>query len=88
MTDVDDAEDAVIAGLESFFEPPETIEQFFTSSTILKASGVEFERKGKGIWQMNYKRQNYTVTFSPSIFDEMPSLRFMNFGDPLFEDLL
>ncbi|MEC4812173.1 MAG: helicase-related protein [Scytonema sp. PMC 1069.18] len=67
---------------------PEIIEQFFTSSTILKANGVEFERESEGIWQLNYKSQNYTVTFSPNVFDEMPSLRLMNFGDPLFEELL
>lgn len=67
---------------------PETIEQLFTNSAILKASGVQFERRSEGTWQLNYKGQNYTVTFYPNIFDEMPSLRLMNFGDPLFEKLL
>jgi hypothetical protein len=28
------------------------------------------------------------VTFYPSVFDEIPSLRLMNFGDPLFEKML
>lgn len=67
---------------------PETIEQLFTSLAILKANDVQFERRTEGIWQLTYKRQNYTVTFYPNVFDEMPSLRLMNFGDPLFEELL
>jgi superfamily II DNA or RNA helicase len=67
---------------------PEAIEQLFTDSAILKASGVQFERRSERTWQLNYKAQNYTVTFYPSVFDEMPSLRLMNFGDPLFEELL
>lgn len=67
---------------------PETIEQLFTDSAILKASGVQFERRSEGTWQLNYKGQNYMVTFYPNIFDEMSSLRLMNFGDPLFEKLL
>lgn len=67
---------------------PETIEQLLTSSAILKANGVQFERRSEGTWQLNYKGQNYMVTFYPKVFDEMPSLRLMNFGDPLFEKLL
>ena len=67
---------------------PETIEQLFTSSAILKANGVQFESRSADIWQLTYKGQNYTVTFYPKVFDEMPSLRLMNFGDPLFEQLL
>ncbi|WZI66981.1 MAG: helicase-related protein [Gloeotrichia echinulata CP02] len=67
---------------------PETIEQLFTSSALLKANGVQFERRTEGTWQLTYKRQNYTVTFYPNVFDETPSLRLMNFGDPLFEQLL
>jgi SNF2 family DNA or RNA helicase len=67
---------------------PETIEQLFTDSAILKASGVQFERRSEGTWQLNYKGQNYMVTFYPNVFDEMPSLRLMNFGDPLFEKML
>jgi hypothetical protein len=67
---------------------PETIEQLFTSSAILKVNGVQFESRAESIWQLTYKGQNYTVTFYPKVFDEMPSLRLMNFGDPLFEQLL
>ncbi len=67
---------------------PEIIEQLFTDSAILKASGVQFERRSERTWQLNYEGQNYMVTFYPSVFDEMPSLRLMNFGDPLFEKML
>ncbi len=67
---------------------PETIEQLFTSSAILKANGVQFERRSEGTWQLNYEGQNYMVTFYPNNFDDMSSLRLMNFGDPLFEKLL
>ncbi|MEH1770191.1 MAG: hypothetical protein V7L27_18835 [Nostoc sp.] len=67
---------------------PEAIEQLFTNSAILKASGVQFERMSERTWQLNYEGQNYMITFYPNIFDEMPSLRLMNFGDPLFEELL
>ncbi|WP_017654877.1 helicase-related protein [Fortiea contorta] len=67
---------------------PETIEQLFTSSALLKANGVQFESRSEGIWQLTYQGQNYTVTFYSNVFDEMPSLRLMNFGDPLFEQLL
>jgi hypothetical protein len=49
---------------------------------------VQFESRAESIWQLTYKGQNYTVTFYPKVFDEMPSLRLMNFGDPLFEQLL
>ncbi len=67
---------------------PEAIEQLFTDSAILKASGVQLERSSEGLWQLSYKGQNYMVTFYPSVFDEMPSLRLMNFGEPLFEKML
>jgi hypothetical protein len=84
--------DADLAEIQKPITPapftPETIEQLFTSSAILKACGVQFERRSEGTWQLNYKGQNYMVTFVPSIFDEMPSLRLMNFGEPLFEELL
>jgi len=66
----------------------EAIEQLFTSSISLKNAGIQFETRSKGTWQLNYQGQNYLVTFYPNIFDEMPSLRLMNFGDPLFEELL
>nr|WP_230967089.1 SNF2-related protein [Nostoc commune] len=67
---------------------PEFIEQLFTDSAILTTSGVQFERRSGRTWQLIYKGQNYTVTFYPNVFDEMPSLRLMSFGDPLFEELL
>ncbi|MGH8000806.1 MAG: helicase-related protein, partial [Brasilonema sp.] len=67
---------------------PETIEQLFTTSAILKARGAIFENKGSRIWQLAYKGQYYTVTFSPDVFDKTPSVQLMTFGDPLFEALL
>ncbi len=76
---------------------PEMIEQLFTTSTILRSCGALFERqsdhpKGGGeanrSWQLTYKGRNVSVTFYPEVFDEMPSLRLMSFGEPLFEELL
>jgi hypothetical protein len=67
---------------------PENIQQLFTSSEILRANGVKFEKSTEGVWRLSYKEQNYLVTFYPNIFDEISSLRLMNFGDPLFERLL
>ncbi|KYC37320.1 helicase [Scytonema hofmannii PCC 7110] len=67
---------------------PETVEQLFTTSVILRACGAKFENKGDRIWYLTYKGQDYTVTFYPSVFDETPSMRLMTFGDPIFETLL
>ncbi|HBB35650.1 MAG TPA: helicase [Cyanobacteria bacterium UBA8803] len=67
---------------------PETIEQLFTTSTILQSCSVLFESKSERTWQLTYKGQNYSITFYPELFDEMPSLRLMSFGEPLFEELL
>jgi len=67
---------------------PETIEQLFTTSARLKSEGVEFEPLRDRIWQFTYQGQHYNVTFYPDVFDEMPSLRLMSFGEPLFEQLL
>lgn len=76
---------------------PETIEQLFTTSTILRSCGALFERqsdrpKGGGeanrTWELTYKGRNVSVTFYPEVFDEMPSLRLMSFGEPLFQELL
>ena len=83
----------VAADLEEISKPippapvtPEAIEQLFTTSTLLRACGATFQQSGH--WQLTYKGQKYSVTFHPHVFDEMPSLRFMTFGDPLFESLL
>lgn len=76
---------------------PETIEQLFTTSTILRSCGAFFESKSdrplvggeaNRTWRLTYKGQNYSVTFYPEVFDEMPSLRLMSFGEPLFFELL
>ncbi|MDB9344567.1 helicase-related protein, partial [Nodularia spumigena CS-588/06] len=84
--------DADLAEIQKPITPspftPEIIEQLFTSSAILTARGVQFESRSERTWQLIYQGQNYTVTFYPDVFDEMPSLRLMNFGEPLFEKLL
>jgi SNF2 family DNA or RNA helicase len=67
---------------------PSSIEQLFTTSAIFQSMGILFSRAGDKIWQLAYKGQSYKVTFYPEVFDEMPSLRLMNFGDALFEELL
>ncbi len=85
----------VEADLEEIRQPipltdilPENIEQMFATSSRLKSCGVKFEEAGNNIWQLTYKQQTYRVTFSPAVFNEMPSLRLMSFGEPLFEELL
>ena len=74
---------------------PETIEQLFTTSAILKTCGAIFtpSQQSTGAsqqktWDLAYQGYNNTVTFYPDVFDKMPSLRLMTFGDPLFEELL
>ncbi|MBW4537500.1 MAG: DEAD/DEAH box helicase family protein [Pleurocapsa minor HA4230-MV1] len=67
---------------------PEQIEELFTHSQILLAENVFFEAKGDRIWELTYKGKTYLVTFYPEVFDEKPSLRLINPGEPLFEKLL
>ncbi len=67
---------------------PETIEQLFTTSTILRSCGALLTSKSDRTWELTYKGRNVSVTFYPEVFDEMPSLRLMSFGEPLFEELL
>ena len=67
---------------------PKMIEQLFTASAILKSCGALLESKNSRTWQLTYKGRNVGVTFYPEVFDEMPSLRLMSFGEPLFEELL
>ncbi|MBD1835670.1 hypothetical protein H6F61_24030 [Cyanobacteria bacterium FACHB-472] len=67
---------------------PETIEQLFTTSAMLRSCGALLESKNSRTWQLTYKGRNYGVTFYPEVFDEIPSLRLMSFGEPLFEELL
>ncbi|MBD2068669.1 helicase, partial [Leptolyngbya sp. FACHB-671] len=66
----------------------EDVEQLFTTSTLLKAYGANFEKKSNSIWKLTYRSESYQVTFNPIVFDGHPSLRLMTFGEPLFEDLL
>ncbi|MFN6232955.1 MAG: helicase-related protein [Dolichospermum sp.] len=67
---------------------PETIEHLFTTSTILKSAGVIFQPDGEKTWLLIYKSREYQITFYPDMFDEMPYLRLMNFGEPLFAEFL
>lgn len=64
------------------------IEQLLTTSVVLKSRGYVFEPSAERIWLLTFESKKYTATFYPEIFDETPSLRLMNFGDPLFEKLL
>lgn len=66
----------------------EQIEQLFTTSALLKSKGVVFEASGDHTWQLTFQGKKHTVTFFPEVFDIKASVRFMNFGDSLFEDLL
>lgn len=66
----------------------EQIEQLFTTSSLLNSKGAIFEVSFDRTWQLTFQGNKYTVTFFPEVFDLMPSLRYMNFGDPLFEELL
>ncbi|MEG3985318.1 SNF2-related protein, partial [Microcoleus sp. T3B2] len=67
---------------------PETIENLFVNSLILKQIGATFDRSENRTWHLNYKSRDYAVTFYPDIFDENASLQLMSFGNPLFEEML
>lgn len=55
---------------------------------LLHSKGIIFTQSQPQIWEILYKQQNYTVTFYPDVYDEKPSLRLINFCEPLFEELL
>ncbi|MEG5051268.1 MULTISPECIES: SNF2-related protein [unclassified Microcoleus] len=67
---------------------PETIENLFVNSLILKQMGAIFDRSENRTWQLNYKSRDYYITFYPDIFEENASLQLMSFGNPLFEEML
>jgi ERCC4-related helicase len=67
---------------------PETIENLFVNSLILKQIGVRFERSSNRTWHLNYQGCIYPMTFYPDIFEENASLQLMSFGNPLFEEML
>ncbi|MBD1812656.1 SNF2-related protein [Microcoleus vaginatus DQ-U2] len=67
---------------------PETIENLFVNSLILKQIGAIFDLFENRTWQLNYQGRDYAVTFYPDIFDENASLQLMSFGNPLFEEML
>ncbi len=64
------------------------IEALLTTSKVLEAMEVKFEDLGGQIWQLIYQHKTYNVTFHPEVFNEFPSLRLMNFGDPIFDTLI
>lgn len=66
----------------------EEVEQLLTTSALLKSGGIVFEPASRHTWQLTYRGKNYAVTFYPEVVDETPSLRLMNFGDRLFEELI
>ncbi|WP_390622278.1 hypothetical protein [Euhalothece natronophila] len=59
-----------------------------TTSQVLASQGVEWIDRGDKTWQVKDSNNTYQVTFYPEVFAEDSSLRFMNFGDPLFEEFL
>ncbi|MEG4839205.1 SNF2-related protein [Microcoleus sp. B9-D4] len=67
---------------------PETIENLFVNSLILKQIGATFDRSENRTWHLNYKSRDYCLTFYPDIFEENASLQLMSFGNPLFEEML
>lgn len=62
--------------------------QLFTTSALLRSKGVIFEAACDLTWQLTFQGKKYAVTFFPEVFETKPSLRLMNFGDPLFEQLI
>ncbi len=75
----------------------EQIEQLFTRSALLKSKGAILEATcnyasrsagSNRTWQLTFQGKKYTVTFFPNVFEAKRSVRFLNFGDPLFEQLL
>jgi hypothetical protein len=67
---------------------PEQIEELFIHSQVLLAENIFFESKGDRIWELIYKNYTYLVTFYPEVFEDKPSLRLINPGEPLFQKLL
>jgi superfamily II DNA or RNA helicase len=67
---------------------PETIEQLFTRSQILRSYGIIFTPLKPQIWQMTITGKNYQVTFIPEKFEEQPSLQLFLPGNQLFQQLL
>lgn len=66
----------------------ELIENLFTDSLLLKILGIKFTFLEDKLWQLNYQNSNYQVTFDVNVFEGKPSVRFMSFGEPLFDELL
>lgn len=67
---------------------PVWLEQLFTTSTVLRSLGVIFEKVGDQVWKLGYRGSIYSVTFYPQVFEEVPSLHLMSFGNPIFNMLV
>lgn len=67
---------------------PSQLETLWTQSHILKIKGIQFIPLESKVWQVCEGTRTYQVTFDPKTFDNCPSLRFMAWGEPLFEYLL
>jgi SNF2 family DNA or RNA helicase len=67
---------------------PEQIETLFTNSKILRGKRIIFEALGDRTWQLFDRQNTYRITFYPEVIDEIPSIRLLSFGDPLFEMLI
>lgn len=66
----------------------ELIENLFTDSLLLKSLEVKFTSVWDKLWELNYQGRSYQITFDVDIFESKPSVRFMSFGEPLFEEFL
>ncbi|NEO28155.1 MAG: SWF/SNF helicase family protein [Kamptonema sp. SIO4C4] len=90
--------EADITALRSPLPPspfsPSQLETLFTQSKLFKTWGIHFTEIGGGLWQLSYRSTQqqetptYQITFDPKVFEHHPSVRLMNFSDPLFEQLL
>ncbi|MGF1589555.1 MAG: helicase-related protein, partial [Pleurocapsa sp.] len=90
MTAMDVRADLAEIGLPLVSSPitPEQIEELFTHSQILIAANIFFKSKSDRIWELTYKSRTYLVTFYPEVFDQKPSFKLINPGEPLFQKLL
>ncbi|MEG4863544.1 MULTISPECIES: helicase-related protein [unclassified Microcoleus] len=71
---------------------PETIENLFVNSAILKQMGATFAatfgETGDRTFKLTYKNRIYDIAFHPDVFAENPAFELMSFGNPLFEELV
>lgn len=68
--------------------PSDLVEKIFTQSRFFFSQGIKFQNHGDYTWTLTWNQQTHKITFYPDIYEEFPSLKFMSFGEPLFERLL